>query len=66
MKNKKPNEAQVSSGKPHIVAEELDMESMPELKSFARGVRGPYLQSVKLLRERRARDREQAAKTERK
>jgi hypothetical protein len=46
---------------PHIPDEELDLVTMPEIEDFSRGVRGPYLQSVKILRERRAKERESAS-----
>lgn len=46
-----------------IPDEELDLMSMPEIKDFSKGVRGPYLQSVNILRERRAKEREPVAKT---
>jgi hypothetical protein len=46
-----------------IPDEERDLVTMPEIKDFSRGVRGPYIQSLKILRERRAKDRVEAAKT---
>lgn len=37
-------------------------DTMPKVKDFSSGVRGSYLQSVKILRERRAKERERHAK----
>jgi hypothetical protein len=39
-----------------IPDDKLDLVTMPEIKDFSKGVRGPYLQAVKELRDRRTRN----------